>query len=404
MIFHWLLLVSFIECSPVPWIPQNETLRINLAAGTDNRFAYDLFSLDGEAPFAEIPYGNWRVKLLTVYDSSSSEFWAPGEKAFLFVRDYMSRAAHKYFGTSKNYIDGINMTDAQVQQARYNPDKSWISTAKGNEFNITNVDGTIALGSWYTDYFSLGNTTYFEIPIGMAELANVQHGSAGLSPGVPGSNGSSLLLTLESKGVIQKKSYGFHANSKVGKGRIVFGGVDKDAFIGKMNFLSAVQDTRGFLTLQGFEYRHENLLTAVDNNIKILIDTSSPYINLPPSYKANYSVTDGFVVGQCNRSSNIELLIAGLPFSIPSTSLIKQKLNATLDTCQYALKFGSESDLVVLGMPFLLQAYVYFDNQESIIGLANATTIEHSGLYQRNFYLPGNGDTIGEGRVKENLQ
>ena len=269
----------------------------------------------------------------------------------------------------------------------------------GSWFNISYVDGSGANGDYVSDTITIGGTKLDRLQFGIGyqstsaqgilgvgyQVNEVQVGRAGKDPY------DNLPAAMATAGSISRNAYSLWLNDlDANRGSILFGGVDKERYIGNLQTLP-IQPNRGvysefLITLTSLKLGGEAI--ADDQAVAVLLDSGSSLTYLPNTmvetiYKrlnAQFDATSSAAYVPCALANKNETL--DFTFSSPTISVEMNELVLDLVTTggrptfangEPACLFGispAGSGTVVLGDTFLRSAYVVYDLDNNRISLA----------------------------------
>ena len=364
-------------------------------------------NITGGAYYAEVTVGTPGQKVSVVLDTGSSDLWVVSYEADLCT-DYSIQQA---------WGDSCDKT--------YNPKKS--STYKVLEedgFEISYLDNSTAAGDYITDDLSIGGTTIKSLQMGYA--TKTVRGAGILGVGYSSNVASTerypnLIDQFVAQKLITTKAYSLYLNDRRSDtGNILFGGIDKDKFIGDLSILP-VYMTKGQAEPVHFEVEMESVsldLTKDGKTTKIIstdpslgqtstiaiLDSGTTLSYLPTKItdqihsKLSIYVDDiwtGLTFIDCEYlTSNPDLTISftfgsNTTISVPVWEIVLDMLGDLQSEFPFKLPFeracvfgiqstagfeedGFDEDMALLGETFLRSAYVVYDLTHHEIGIAQA--------------------------------
>jgi hypothetical protein len=280
----------------------------------------------------------------------------------------------------------------------YSANDSRTYTYVNSVFNISYVDGSGAAGDYATDTFHLKNpdltvedlqfgigytSSSYEGILGIGYQVNeVQVNRAGLDP-YP-----NLPQKLVDDKTINTNAYSLYLNDlDASTGSILFGGVDTDKFNGPLSTLPIIAEANTYaefiiaLTAMGEDGNKGSIFE--NESVAVLLDSGSSLIYLPNNvvqalytkYDATYDSTQGAARCDCNlanQDGSLEFTFSadGPTISVPLNELVLvMGYERGEPIC--ILGIGPAGDQIsVLGDTFLRSAYVVYDLENNLIGLA----------------------------------
>jgi Eukaryotic aspartyl protease len=284
----------------------------------------------------------------------------------------------------------------------YNSGASSTYQLVSNDFNISYVDGTSAVGDYASDTLTFGGVTIREFQFGIGETSSSQEGVLGIGYAInevqvnragrePYPN---LPVALVDGGRIRSNAYSLWLNDlDASVGTILFGGVNTAKYQGDLATVPVIQQFGNYysfiialtgLTLNGNDLSSSSLPAGV------LLDSGSTLTYLPDDLvtdiyndvEAVYVQSQGAAYATCeqaNQDSTLDFDFSGQKISVPYNELF---LDAGTDSFGNPLTFQdgrtaclfgiapAQGGTVVLGDTFLRSAYVVYDLANNEISLA----------------------------------
>lgn len=279
------------------------------------------------------------------------------------------------------------------------------------------VDGKKALGSYMIDEVSIGGAVIEKQIMAVATEGTVKAGILGLGLNTLESSSQSnvtypqFIDNLVSKNIIGRRVFsvflnGTHADS----GTVLFGGVDTERYYDDIAKLPLVSIPRRHSEALDDWAVNMTSLTArgvpdfppLDNQ-RIILDTGSASLQLPEAQLNAISesldaiaVSNGVLWVDCARAEgnasltfqfgtkSIYVSLGSLLWDIDGTSVEdKQKVRAALgpkaaswkDVCILTVIKPTSTDSLIFGGPFLRSAYLVFDADNFVVGMAQANQL-----------------------------
>ncbi|KAJ4012255.1 hypothetical protein NW766_007556 [Fusarium irregulare] len=290
-----------------------------------------------------------------------------------------------------------------AESGLYNPNKSSTYEYVNSDFNISYADGSGASGDYATDTFRMGNVSIKDLQFGIGYVTSDNEGVLGIGYStneavVNQPNPEfykNMPARLSSDGAIASNAYSLYLdNLDSATGKILFGGVDEDHFIGELVTvpIMKIDDEYSEFYVQlnsvsaGSETVGENLALGV------VLDSGSTLTYLPTSIvQSIYELVGAeYAEGQTTAYVPCDLANEGGNFTfrfndpaeitVPLSELILDFTDITgrqmsFDNGQAACSFGiapSTTQVSILGDTFLRSAYVVFDLDNNEISLAQS--------------------------------
>ncbi|KAI3336744.1 eukaryotic aspartyl protease [Xylariaceae sp. AK1471] len=270
----------------------------------------------------------------------------------------------------------------------------------GSWFNISYVDGSGASGDYVSDTITIGTTKLDRLQFGIGYQSSSSQGILGVGypinevqVGRAGKNAyDNLPAAMVTSGQISRNAYSLWLNDlDANRGSILFGGVDKEQYMGSLQTLP-IQANRGvfsefLITLTSLKLGSQTI--ADKQALAVLLDSGSSLTYLPNDiveaiYKqvgAQYDSSGGAAYVPCTLASNTSTL--DFTFSSPKISVEMNELvldlvsssgrRPTFSNGEPACLFGispAGEGTNVLGDTFLRSAYVVYDIDNNQISLA----------------------------------
>lgn len=294
-----------------------------------------------------------------------------------------------------------------------------------DKFEISYLDGTGASGDYVSDTLNIAGVTVKGVQMGLANKATMGSGLMGIGYSEnEASNGASkeepfvypnIIDTMLLQGLISRRAYSLYLNSlQSSTGSIIFGGLDTHKFSGDLVELPV----RPHILSDGTESFSELVVVmtslsvtgkkgAVANLTKpsffepVLLDSGTTFAYFPEDmtdtiYNSIGAVDDsrntGLILVDCAILKDIPTLTFdfgfgtaanGVTIRVPIKELVfpvNSLLNLTESdfpmrtpwpsTCAFGIYTSGPGDVSILGDSFLRSAYVVYDLDSNVIGLA----------------------------------
>lgn len=332
---------------------------------SSKKYIVDNFNNNKLTPYTQLIVGGQGI--IAGYDTGSEVTWFPQPGTLVQRLSVMLGLVNDNLGSS---------------QFAYHPEKSktarryWLSP-----FYTSYGDGASAAGVYCEDTLLLGigktdaqkrAATVNKFIFGVATTTSAKDGVIGLGPSSSTQKG--LGETLVSQGLIEKNAFGFHMNSQRGtsSGQVVFGGVDRNRFTGPLRLYKAQKDPAGFLQIPLLGLSVNGKSESFTKTYLALIDSGAARIYLPSSFASKFQLQekDGIYYGACDGSGLKDLTFnfGSLSITVPLEQLYLEPNHPTTGMCPFLIAF--QDDELTLGVPFMRAAYVYYDNANYKIGIA----------------------------------
>ena len=356
--------------------------------------------------FANLSLGTPPQQLRLHIDTGSSDLWVNVPESSL---------------CSDTYIPGRSGCDGGT----YNQDNSGTSQTVNNEFNISYVDGSAAIGDYVSDTLVFGGVTIDDFQFGLGETSSSQQGVLGIGYALnevqvnraglqPYPN---LPIALVNGQHIESPAYSLWLNDlDASTGTILFGGVNTEKYQGDLATMPIIQTYGGYfqlvVALTGFTV-DGNDVSSDSLPAGVLLDTGASLTYLPDDIvttiyddvQAVYLADEGAAYATCDqatRDSTLDFDFAGQTISVPYNELFIDAGTGpngeplTFTDGSPACLFGiapSQGGPMVLGDTFLRSAYVVYDLANNEISIAqtvfNATSNNIRQITSGSDAVPG---------------
>ncbi|KAL5353040.1 hypothetical protein ACLOAV_001069 [Pseudogymnoascus australis] len=279
-----------------------------------------------------------------------------------------------------------------------------------DDFNISYVDGTGSMGSYFTDSFGIGGKTIQNFQMGLGEETTISIGILGIGYANSvaniftgsGTSYANLPLALVDAGLINTPAYSLWLDDiKASAGSILFGGIDTAKYTGQLQSIKVYPNSRtgnvtsftvAFTSLRATSSSGTDLLTSSTYAQPAILDSGTTLTLLPDDIAALVFQELGAiddkdieaVVVPCALASNsgnltfgfggangpiITVSVSELVLPLTLTSGGTPKFENGQDACQLGIQ--AAGDLPILfGDTFLRSAYVVYDLANNQVGLA----------------------------------
>ena len=334
--------------------------------------------------FVDLTLGTPAQSLRLHIDTGSSDLWVNVPDSSLCQATFQAGRTGCEGGT---YDQGASSTSQPVN----------------DEFNISYVDGSGALGSYVSDTMVFGGVTLDDFQFGLGEVSSSQQGVLGIGYALnevqvnraglqPYAN---LPVALVNNEFIESAAYSVWLNDlDASTGTILFGGVNTAKYQGDLSTMPILETYGGYyqlvvaltgLTVGGSDLDSSSLPAGV------LLDTGATLTYLPNDIvteiyndvQAVFIAEEGAAYATCDqadRDSTLDFDFSGQTISVPYNELFidagtdAQGRPLRFDDGSLACLFGiapSQGATTVLGDTFLRSAYVVYDLANNEISMAN---------------------------------
>ncbi|KAG5356360.1 Candidapepsin-1 [Yarrowia sp. B02] len=299
-------------------------------------------------------------------------------------------------GSSDLWVPSV---DGPSSVGNYNPKGSSTYKFLNNQFFAGYVGGS-GSGNWVTDNVNVGSIGLKSFQFGAASVSESQpQGILGVSfieieassdeyPNFP--------YAAQQQGYIDYVAYSlFFEEPRSGDGIFLLGGIDHAKYTGSINYypvsdpLNGPQVNLDTISANGKEVTFDG---------PVILDSGSVAIAIPdPQFSdlgkalgfTNYSNSQGLYFVDCATKVKVDFNFEELSISADESSLVLPfsyfSGNLSDTECVFAAQNsavygGSGANLVLLGDPFLKNAYVVYDLQGKQIGLAKAAYTDQSDV------------------------
>lgn len=363
-------------------------------------------NITGGAYYAEVSVGTPGQKVSVVLDTGSSDLWVVSYKADLCTN----------YRIQREWGDSCDKT--------YNPNKSSsYKVLEEDGFEIRYLDNSTAAGDYITDDLKIGGTTIKSLQMGYA--TKTVRGAGILGVGYSSNVASTqrypnLIDQFVAQKLITTKAYSLYLNDRRSdQGNILFGGIDKDKFIGDLSILPIFMN-KGQVEPIHFEVEMQSVsldLTKDGKTTKIIstdpslsqtstiaiLDSGTTLSYLPKKIteqihnKLRVYVDDmwtGLTFIDCkyltsNPDLRLSFTFGDATISVPVWEIVLDLLGDIQSELPFKMPFeracvfgiqstdgfdedGFNEDWALLGETFLRSAYVVYDLTHHQIGIAQA--------------------------------
>lgn len=271
---------------------------------------------------------------------------------------------------------------------QFNGADSSTYTYLNDDYFIQYVSGN-AQGNWVTDTLSIGSIDLENFQFACAEAAGGGLGVLGISvepneslQGAP--EYPNFPVALKNAGYIDRVVYSLYLDTTTAStGTLLLGGIDYDKFSGSLTYLPMADSgsldlNYESITYNGIQYAGSGVAT---------LDSGTSYTYIPDSafqsLKAQLNLgsldhDSGLYTIPCDTDVTVEFNFKGVTIAANSDNLILQDGNGV---CLFGIQSDSQSEYYILfGDTFLRNAYVVYDLEDSVIGIAQAQYTSSSNI------------------------
>lgn len=274
-----------------------------------------------------------------------------------------------------------------------------------NDFNISYIDGSGALGDYVTDTLRIGRQELDAVQFGVGYQSSSPEGILGI--GYPINEVQvnrnrkkaydNVPVAMVNKGLIQSNAYSLWLDDlEASTGSIMFGGVDTDKFHGELQTLPIQKQFGQFrefvITLTGLAVSQNGQNRSIDTSlpVPVLLDSGSSLTYLPndivqnlyTAFRVQYSPQAGTGFVPCSLASSGDILsftFTSPRIDVPMHELVinpgpnsdgsQQTFNDGTSACIFGIG-PADGSTAVLGDTFIRSAYVVYDLSNNEISLA----------------------------------
>lgn len=281
---------------------------------------------------------------------------------------------------------------SSAQGGTFDPSQSSDDSSTGEDFSISYLDGSGALGSYHKDdfSFSLGLKLVLNFQFAVVDSANADStgvlGIADKNQEAGLTQYDNLPWALQKAGVTPKASYSLFLGSELdGKGTVIFGGIDTDKYEGDLQKYALTDSSYLGLTAESASVGGK----SVQLGQSYVLDSGTSW-NLWPSELLG-SVASA--LGSSGQDQGVYLVDCDQP-SDKSLTFNFGKNSISVPYSDLVINVGSDSDPqcaigaeeidgqgpYILGDVFLRSAYVYYDLTDHTISIAQAKYTSSSNI------------------------
>lgn len=365
-----------IERRHVPDILSYERRRL----GKRQNVVEQILDNDQSLYYANLTIGTPQQTLRLHIDTGSSDLW-------------VNTADSTFCSSSRNPCEG----------GTYSSSASSTYKLVNNEFNISYVDGSAAVGDYVSDTLHFGGVTLENFQFGIGETSSSEQGVLGIgyaSNEVQVNRAGlkaypNLPEALLNDGHIRSNAYSLWLNDlDASTGEILFGGVNTAKYEGSLATVPVIQTYGGYyelvVALTAMKINGQDLSNSNNLPAGVLLDSGATLTYLPNDIasliynevQAVYQDSVGAAYAECtlaDSSATLDFEFSGQTIRVPYNELFldagtdSRGNPLTFTNGEKACLFGiapAQGGISVLGDTFLRSAYVVYDLANNEISLA----------------------------------
>lgn len=265
---------------------------------------------------------------------------------------------------------------SKVSQATYKYDSSSSSSSKyvSNDFDIEYVDGSGTSGDYYTDKVTWGDASF---DMQFAVTDSYEQGTDDTIFGVgfkgdeatQGSKYNNLPYALKDQGVISSTTYSLYLDDvDSSTGVFLLGAVDKSRYSGE---LTKIPFTSSNSFSVDFEVGGKSMNGVLDSGTSLTYLDDDTVASIAKKFGATYNFLEGLYTISGNPSGeDVDFTFSGTNITVPAADLIIEEEGSKI----FGLVPSSAAEgYTILGDVFLRSAYVVYDLDNKMAGIAKAT-------------------------------
>jgi len=291
-------------------------------------------------------------------------------------------------------ISQLCATGECSESGTYDANSSSTYEFVNNDFNISYLDGSSAVGDYAKDTFHFGGKTLKGLQFGIGYESSSAQGILGIGYAINevqvgragGQPYPNLPQLLVDSGTINSNAYSLWLNDlDASTGSILFGGVDTEKYVGSLSKLPIIPEAGRYrefviaLTALGRDgtkgsiFQNETLPVLLDSGSSLMYLPDNVAQSLYKTYKATYDTRQGAAFVDCdlaNQQGSLEFTFSGPTISVPLNELVVVVgYSRRQPVCIFGVSPAGDS-IAILGDTFLRSAYVVYDLQNNQIALA----------------------------------
>lgn len=257
-----------------------------------------------------------------------------------------------------------------------------------DDYSIQYVSGS-ASGDWVTDTLTIGDISLENFQFANANSAGGGIGVMGVSLEADESlNGQAeypnFPVALKNAGYIDRLVYSLYLDTDTSStGTFLLGGIDYDKFSGSLVYLPLADAYSLDLTYSSIEYNGKQIASSG----VATLDSGTSFTYIPDaafkSLKSSLGLRtmdqgSGLYEISCDSAVTVSFNFNGVTIVAESQNLVLQDGNGI---CLFGIQSTSQTDgYILFGDTFLRNAYVVYDLEDSVIGLAQAKYTSSSNI------------------------
>jgi saccharopepsin len=319
----------------------------------------DLFDADLRPDFSEITIGTPPQTFKVVLDTGSSNLWVPS-KSCSSIACYL--------------------------HSTYDSSSSSSYKKNGSDFEIHYGSGSLT-GFISNDVFTIGdlkikNQDFAEATSepGLAFAFGRFDGILGLGFDTISVNGivPPFYQMIEQK-LVDEPVFAFYLSDQEGESEAVFGGVDKDHYSGKIEYIPLRRKAYWEVDLESIAFGDEvagledtGVILDTGTSLNVLPSSLAELLNKEIGAKKGYNGQYTIDCGKKDSLPDITFNLAGSNYSLPASDYILEVSGSCISTFQGMDFPAPTGPLAILGDAFLRRYYTVYDLGKNAVGLAKA--------------------------------
>ncbi|KAK7207105.1 aspartic peptidase domain-containing protein [Myxozyma melibiosi] len=348
---------------------------------TESTAAITLHAADSLAYFAELHVGTPPQTVYVQVDTGSSDLW-------------VNSVSNPYCATNTSDCTDFGTFDAN---------KSSTLTYGDDYMNATYVDGSNGGGPYVHDTVEVDGLSLTNATFGLAESGSRNFGILGVGyetvEAAHKKMYSNFPALMVEQGLVASRVYSLYINdTDSDTGSILFGGIDRAKYEGDMVEVpfqlqgNMTVYTSFWVTLESMKFSSGNKTVTVGNvNSNVVLDSGTSHAYLPSQIVdylindlnlASYDEENDVYMAPCSardRTDTLDFGFEGVTIRVPMRDLYLPSGDSTAkyangeEICMFRVMSSEQSDgISLLGDAFLSSAYVVYDLDNNIAGMAQA--------------------------------
>lgn len=351
-------------------------------------------------------------------DTGSSDIWVPSSSASVCDDNACSLGSCTYHDPLPRPLPPLGtLRHFKLILAHYTAVTSGSSSTFQDideVFEISYVDGSFSKGDYFTDSFTIANTSVSNLTMGLGSDTTIPYGLLGIGYALNeaiidtkeslGAAYHNLPALMMNEGIIATNAYSLWLNDlDASTGSILFGGIDTEKYVGDLTRIPVIKNNVSdqfdsfiveLTSIDAVSSSGIDRLTSHQDPIKVVLDSGTTLSYLPTDLAeqvweetgAIYSASTGLALIPCRmqRSTGyfnftlggvsgptvkigMDELVLDLVVSGPAPTFTSGQY-AGEDACEFGIQNTTGTNL--LGDTFLRSAYVVYDLMNNEIGIA----------------------------------